>query len=239
LIRAHVDQPGLAAPSEDYLIFQLEPAGPAQDPAAFVERHAGDLARLLRSEKGTLSAQESQDALGGRVAFSPDDLALIDWNAAVLIDREPEDVVSVLEFANLELLELRFLDERLDRALDRAYESLHGRAGWGRLRLPRALRQEMRRVAQMQVDGAVLFERVSNALKLLGDQYLARVHRTASGRFRASEWNAGILRKLETLESIYQKVQDQASGLRMEALEWIIIVLIAASIALPFLGLGK
>jgi uncharacterized Rmd1/YagE family protein len=42
------------------------------------------------------------------------------------------------------------------------------------------------------------------------------------------------LRKLQTLESIYEKISNQATNRRMEILEWVIIILIAASIALEF-----
>jgi len=58
----------------------------------------------------------------------------------------------------------------------------------------------------MQVDAAVLFERVSNALKLLGDQYLARVYRSASQRLRLSEWNGSIVRKRVDVEVFYQPI---------------------------------
>ena len=90
----------------------------------------------------------------------------------------------------------------------------------------------------MQVDGALLFERVTNTLKLLGDQYLARVYRLAAQRFHLEAWDASILRKLETLESIYGKMSNRATTRRMEVLEWIIIVLIAVSIALSFFPMG-
>src|SRR6185369_631216 len=93
---------------------------------------------------------------------------------------------------------------------------------------------ELRRIGTMQVESAILFEGVNNALKLLGDQYLARVYRLVSERFHLTEWDASILRKLQTLESIYEKMSDAASGRRMEVLEWIIIVLITAEILLPF-----
>jgi uncharacterized Rmd1/YagE family protein len=59
-----------------------------------------------------------------------------------------------------------------------------------------------------------------------------------SQRFHSAEWDAGILRKLQTLESIYGKMSDQATTRRMEVLEWIIIILIAISIILPFLPGG-
>ena len=96
----------------------------------------------------------------------------------------------------------------------------------------------MRDISQWQVDSAILFEGVNNVLKLLGDQYLARVYRLTAERFHLNEWDASILRKLETLESIYQKISDQMVSRRMEVLEWIIIVLIAISIVLPFVSQG-
>jgi len=69
----------------------------------------------------------------------------------------------------------------------------------------------------------------------LGDQYLARVYRLVSQRFHLEDWDASILRKLETLESIYGKMSDRAGTRRMELLEWIIIVLITISIAVSFM----
>ncbi len=86
----------------------------------------------------------------------------------------------------------------------------------------------------MKVDGAILFERVSNAIKMLGDQYLARVYRQISQRFRVQEWNGAILRKLDTIDSIYEKLHDHSTSFRMEVLEWIIILLIASEIVMAF-----
>ena len=48
------------------------------------------------------------------------------------------------------------------------------------------------------------------------------------------EWDASILRKLHILDSIYHNISDQAATWRLELLEWIVIVLIAVSILLPF-----
>ena len=91
------------------------------------------------------------------------------------------------------------------------------------------------RVAELQVDNAILFEGVNNTLKLLGDQYLARVSRLINRRFHLDEWDSSIIRKLQTLESIYEKIADQASTRRLEILEWVIILLIAFSILLEFI----
>lgn len=232
VIEGAVLKPGIAAMSEDYSVFEVDEFASELAPSDLSACYGHEVARLLRSEKDALSEQEVADALANRVSFGANDVAIIDWNGALLFDREPEDVLTVLEFANIQLLEVRFLDAQLDRALDRAYEGMNLPRGWTQARLPSDARAYLRSVGQMQVDGAILFERVSNALKLLGDQYLARVYRAASQRYRLAEWNAGILRKLETIDSIYQKVHDQSTGVRMELMEWIVIVLIAVELLL-------
>jgi hypothetical protein len=131
---------------------------------------------------------------------------------------------------------MRMLDEQLDRALDEGYEALSRKPRL--LSLPGSYEKDTTHIAQLQVDSALLFERVTNTLKLLGDQYLARVYRLVSQRFHLEAWDASILRKLQTLESIYGKMSDRAGTRRMEVLEWIIIILITLSIAIPFLPIG-
>jgi hypothetical protein len=233
-IGAAVQKPRVDETVEDYVIFRF--AAPTRRGEA-EERclaRAGDIARLLRGERVELSEQEISEALSARVSFGTVDLAVIDWNGAVLFDDEPEDVVAVLEFANLHLAEMRFLDKQLDRALDQAYDALVVRR-WPSLRIPGAFEREISRISRLQVDAALLFERVTNGLKLYNDQYLARVYRQASNRLRLAEWNSSILRKLDTLDGIYQKLIDRAEARRLEFLEWIVIILIAISMILPFL----
>jgi hypothetical protein len=220
--------------AETYSIFQIEEVAPHRPTDELYANHRHVIAQILRAETSTLSAQEVDDATSARVSFGADDLALIDWNGAVLFDRDANDVIAVLEFANVELLEMCWLDQQLDRALDEAYEALNRRS-WRRNWLPGKSGADLRRVARLQVDSALLFEGVNNTLKLVGDQYLARAYRLISARLHLDEWDTGILRKLTSLESIYQKMSDVAATWRLELLEWIIIILIAVSIVIPFI----
>src|SRR5438132_2013167 len=226
-----VTRPGLTDFVETYVIFEVGAFRPPCPPAELYTTYAQEMARILRSERAVLSNQEVNDALGHRISFGSEDVAVIDWDAALIADRDADDVRAVLEFANVELLEMRYLDQQLDDPLDQSYDPVSRRDG---LWLPGVTRADLRRIGQLQVDNAVLFEGVNNALKLLGDQYLARVYRLVSERFHLAEWDASILRKLQTLESIYQKLSDQSANRRTEALEWIIIALIAAEILIPF-----
>jgi len=227
----------LATVVEDYVIFHVESLSRSPDIPRFLASHCRQIAQILRAESRPLSEQEIEDALSAKLSYGMEDLAVIDWNAALLIDRDGDDVREVLQFANVELLEMRYLDQRLDGALDSSYVALSPRAGSSRPKLGR-YGSRLRSVAELQVDSATLFEGVNNALKLLGDQYLARIYRLVSRRFHLDDWDASILRKLQTLESIYQKMSDQAATRRMEVLEWIIIILFVFSIVLELINLG-
>jgi hypothetical protein len=220
---------------ETYLLFHLEALDPVLPPAALWTTQGADIARLLRSEPDPLSEQEVQDALSARLAYGAHDVTLVDWNAAVVYAPDIEDIRTVIDYANVQLLEMRFLDHELDLALDHSYALVSRRPSW--FAGLRAHQGSLRRVARMQVDAAVLFEQVSSGLKIFGEQYLARGYRQLADRFRLAEWDATILRKLQTLNSIYGKLSDDAGARRMELLEWIIVLLIAVSIMLPFLGL--
>jgi len=220
---------------EDYVVFEIEAFTEPCEASALWTTHAQTVAQTLRAEAGTLSQQEIEDATASRLSFGPDDATLIDTDATLLFDPEGEDVRAVIEFANTQLLEMRYLDAQLDEALEQAYDLLARRRGPGRV-LPGPYGPALRRLGRLQVDAAILFEQVTNALKLIGEQYLTRVYRLVSRRFHHAEWDATITRKLSTLESIYGKMADRAATLRMELLEWIIILLIAVSIVLPFVS---
>lgn len=227
-------QAELAPVVEDYIVFHIASFAESIDVNRFHAEHSQEIARILRAERRPLSEQEVSDAFAARISYGLEDLTIVDWNAALLIDREGDDVRAVLEYANVELLEMRYLDQKLDRALDQAYDTLSKRS-FSLARLLGYYGADLRSVAELQVDNAILFEGVNNTLKLLGDQYLARVYRLTNRRFHLDEWDTSILRKLQTLESIYEKISDQASNRRMEILEWVIVLLIAFSIALEFI----
>ena len=90
----------------------------------------------------------------------------------------------------------------------------------------------VRQIREMEIEATSLFERVDNALKLIGDHYLARVFEVASARFHLRDWQQSIRRKLETVGDVYDLLVQQAGGQRMEALEITVVVLIALEIVL-------
>ncbi|MCX7626015.1 MAG: hypothetical protein N2Z21_07380 [Candidatus Sumerlaeaceae bacterium] len=229
IVREAIQRPSISDFVEDYFIYEVPEFRGATSLENIISDYGAVIAQILRAENFSLSDQEVADALAVRMSCGPTDLALIDWASALVFDVDAEDVRTVLEFANVELLEMRCMDQELDDGLEQAYRTLTGppKPWWRQLF---SADREIDRVAQLQADCAMMFEGVNNALKLLGDQWLARLYVATSKRFHLPDWDASILRKLSTLESIYEKISDRASARRLEALEWIIIILIAISV---------
>jgi hypothetical protein len=221
--------------SEEYFVFQLPPGAPLPPPQQLLATHAGWLAGLVRLESGPLSTEEINEALRRHLSYSPQDLFIPDWAAAVLLDHDCDETLQAIEFANLQLLEFRYIDNRLDDNLTSAYRVLHPlRHSW--LPFWRSHGQSLRVLGELKVDANGLFERTENVLKLIGDQYLARVYRLVAERFHLEKWEESIQRKLEVAEGAYQVVSDQAATTRTEFLEVIVILLILLEILLAVFG---
>ncbi len=233
-IRASIERPKLGEAVEDYVIFAVTSWDERLPPAAMVEANRGMLARIIEAERGELSDEQTIRATDAAMSYSPADMAIVDWNAAILFDAEPDDVIAVLQHANIELLELRVLDQELDLILDHADETL-GEMSERRLWPSFVSGRTLRHFGSVQTDAAVMFEGVNNAIKLLGNQYLARLYRLGAGRLDLPAWQSSVQRKLTAAESLYQKLSDATAVRRLETLEWVIIILIALSMALPFM----
>jgi hypothetical protein len=216
--------------SEEYLVFHLPPGDPLQ-PAPLLDGQADLLARLVRLEEGPLSSEETGEALRLHLGYSPDDLFVADWPAALLLDHDCDETLQVIEFANLQLLEYRHIDNRLDDTLGAAYRLTSQRPPSWQLFF-RGHGRALRALGELKVEANGLFERTGNVLKLVGDQYLARIYRLLASRFHLREWERNILRKLETAEGVYQVLSDQANSYRAELMEAIVIFLILFEIVL-------
>lgn len=217
---------------EDYHIFHLNnvPLDPQAD--SLITHNNSLITSILRGDRIGLSMQQEQEALSTLLTYTENDKLFLDWHAALLINYDSDDVRHVLEFANVALLEMRYLDNQLDQALDQAFELLtQGSINIFRFK---KIEKSLKRIGQHQVDAALLYENVHNQFKTLGDQYLAKVYRLAAQKFSLPEWEDGIQKKITTLQSIYEKISDQISHKRMEAMEIAIIVLFIVDIVMGY-----
>jgi hypothetical protein len=220
--------------SEEYVVFELPPSNPLPPPLQMLDAaqpHAAWLASLVRLDSGTLSTQEINEALRLHLSYTPHDLLVADWTAAVLVDVDCEETLEAVEFANLQLLEFRHIDGQLDASLAAAYRLVHlTTRSW--LPFWRTHTRPLRWLGELKVEANGLFERTGNALKLVGDAYLARVYRLLASRFALDTWQRSIERSLHVAEDVYRVVADQASAFRAELLEVLVVILILMELVL-------
>ena len=221
---------------EDYTVFRVDrlvDAAGARVSAAGLRDE--DVAHLLTGESRPLSAAARRDLLSQRFTYYEDDLAVLTWNAALVVEpvAADTDVQYVLEFANAQLLELRYYDALLDGELPRMYDHIvAARTGFhlvGR-RYSRVLASLQARVAEV----TELVERSENAIKMTDDVFLARIYAAALEIFRGRAWRQGIDGKLAIVRDTYTMLNAESQARRAEVLELIIVILILLEIVLAF-----
>ncbi len=227
-IRPAVVEFELSEISEEYIIFQM---GDARED--WLANHKHWIAGLVRLDPGALSDAEIAEATRLSLSYTPNDLVTLDWAAGFVADRDCADTLQVIEFANVQLLEFRHIDDRLDDRLEAAYHLIgpDQKVRWPPS-LWRSHNAAIRNVRELEIEATSLFERADNALKLIGDQYLSRIFELASSRFHLREWEQSIGRKLHTVGNVYDLLVQQSGGQRMETLELIVVILITLEIIL-------
>jgi hypothetical protein len=155
---------------------------------------------------------------------------VIDWDAALVIDLDgyAEDVLFVLELANLQLEEFRWMDRVLDRYLDQAYEDLVRRRWW----TFGAAAAVLRSLRRLRVDLARLADEVGHTIKFVGDWHLARVYALARERFHLDQWRASVAERLGQLDELYTLTRGELYDRRMLWLEVVIVLFFAADLLL-------
>ena len=217
--------------TEEYFVFQFNPGDPFPEISDLLQNHSPWLASLLRLEASPLAAEEIEESIKQKLQYSPTDLLVVDWAAAVLIDSDCEETLQTIQFANLQLLRYRYLDDLLDTELANSAKWARWPTPFSRL-LGEGPNQRVRELGALNIEATNLFERTGNVFKLLGDMYLSRTYRLLATRFHLPAWEGSIRRNLEVIEDVYRVVADQAAALRAQILEIIIIVLIAVELFL-------
>jgi hypothetical protein len=216
---------------EAYTVFCLTELDGARDVNVWLGERRREVAGLL-TETAPLNLSENQVAEVLRIqrSFENSDLAVIDWDAALVIDLSGylDDVLYALELANLPLEDFRIMDQRLDAYLDRAYEHLERRS-WA---LFGVANKTLRHLRRFRVDVAKLTDEVTHITKFFGDWHLARVYLGARDRFYLDQWRSSVEQRLAQLDKLYSVVHTEVNEQRMLWLEIIIVIFFALDLVI-------
>ena len=224
---------------EDYFVVEVEQFDGGMDTRTLLTKYGADLGGALLAEGERLSDAHLEETLRQRFSYFTDDLTVVQWDAAFIYDRREsaEAIGDILEFANSQLVELRTYDLLLDRELDNIYAMQPGR----QIRSPlgRRAAEQAGSLRYIIVDVLELIDRSSNALKIIGDAYYARIYRAAAQRLGLEDWQKQIDRKLDSVGEMYRFLNDEARSGREQFLELIVIVLIVIEVVIGVLTLHR
>jgi hypothetical protein len=239
-LKSHFIRPQAQLPEEEaYTVFCIAspPTGRDGLPVSaetWFQSHRRAVAALLtqEAEGERLSKQESEESTGRYLSYYENDLVVIDWDAALIVD-EPADfdeTLYIMELANLQLAELEAYDRILDNALERSYRDLSGRA-------LRSRADTLRQLREIRIDMARFNDELSNITKFFGDWHLARIYEKLASRFHLGEWHRNIYGKLKTLDDLYQLLKQDQTNRWMMILEVTIVLLFIIDLVLLVAGL--
>jgi hypothetical protein len=244
MCRTTVDRlrPALIGPrtaflSEDYLVYLVSELDRPQSADELLAARGNDIAVMLRGERQPLSEQEKATILTHRISYLADDLVVPTWNAAFVYDSPvgAHAALEILEFANSQLLESRYYDERLDNELAAIYARLQ-RPRWYDQWIGSRYTRAARQVHALFIDVSEVTDRTGNALKFIGDIYAARLFWLVADRLGLGTWKADIEGKLKTLDDIYRFAVEESSISRGQFLELTIVLILIFELLLFFMG---
>jgi hypothetical protein len=200
------------------------------------------LARLVvgESRERVLSAAESREVLEHAWSYTPGDLAVVEWAAAFLYEPSgSEDLADLLEIANAQLLELRYYDAVLDAELDRVHAAIGVKpAGSVASLFFSPYKDLLRQLMLTLIELSEFIERIENALKIVGDVYLARVYEGAVRQLRIGQWTDQVSRKHRLLQQTYALLKGEVDTTRALTLEVMVVVLIVLEILVALVQVG-
>jgi len=215
-VRPHDNLPA----EEAYTVFCI--TSPTDDAQGWLETNRAAVAALLTQEENPadLATEEIEESIGQRLSYYRQDVTIIDWDAALLVDnpRNVLETLHVIELANLHLAELEAFDRLLDGVLDRAYRDVRS----PNMRVKTGVLKDLK---EIRMDMARFGDELSNATKFLGDWHYARVYQLLSRRFHLDDWQSNITTKLKTLDDLYQMLQNDRNHRLMTTLEVAVVLM--------------
>ncbi|SDF65858.1 hypothetical protein SAMN04488589_1037 [Methanolobus vulcani] len=192
-----------------------------------------DLLPLLAGEKIDFSPQMREEILKGTHSYTKNDRAIFSWDSALICDPgTPTDLFDLIEFANVQVFELRYYDRELSRSMEKMYEDIALADKLSFFKRRKLYRTIMTKLMQDNAALSEVTEKVNNLIKVTEDVYYARVYETVLKTLRSEQWSESVNHKIEVIRDNYSMLSDEVRIQHSNYLEWIIIVLIAIEIVM-------
>lgn len=207
---------------DDYTIYLADRLDDAVDPVA-----------VLLGEKLDFSAGLRNDTLKHQLSYEISDRAILSWSGAILVGPEhPADLIELIEFAAVQVFELRFYDRELSSHMAKMFDDIEVADKLFWYRKLRQYHTLMKVLMRTQTEVSEVIEKVNNLIKITDDVYYARVYAMALQVLRSTQWTESVNRRMEVIRENYRMLSDEVDVQHSNFLEWVIIILIAIEVAI-------
>lgn len=213
---------------EDYTIFYIESLPQDLTIDELINRY--DISRLLLYETTPLSPSIKEELISSRFSYYNNDCVILNWDNALIIEPSGSmDIPDILEFANSQLLELRYYDSIADKELNQIYDSISAKGAlsiWKIKDYERFAARIMKTITEL----TEITEKIDSSLKVTQDVYYARIYRAILKLLLVKDWEMAIKKKLDIATNVCDMLYREISNKRLEILEFVIVILIAVDI---------
>jgi hypothetical protein len=219
---------------EDYTIFFIESFDAEISMNKFFASY--DISRLMLYEEKPLEDNIKEALMSRKFSYYRNDAVVLNLDNALIIEPSGSmEIADILEFANAQLLELRYYDHIADRELDHIYESISTK---GTLSIWKIKKYEglAAKVMKTVTELTDITEKIDTSVKVTEDVYYAKIYMAALRLFRVKEWEGSIKKKLDIASNVYDMLCREISNKRIELLELAIVILIVLEIIIFFWG---
>lgn len=186
---------------------------------------------LIGEDEMTLAETTRKNILKDSFQYSKQDLAIVDWNSALILDFTKkeiyQDYIDILEFSLTHLLELRLYDNLLDEKLFSLYDAIENKKA---PLLSNWYSQLSEEANQIYLEFSEFFEHINNSIKTVGNSPLSLFFRETAREFRFADWQSSIKDKMSSLAQVTQLLQAEVNSRKSHLLELVIILLIMVEV---------
>ena len=217
---------------EDYTIFFIESFTPEISVDTFLDSY--DISKLMFYEEKPLESRIKDELMLWRFSYYKNDGVVLNLDNALIIEPSGSmEIADILEFANAQLLELRYYDHIVDRELDYIYKSIFTKGAlsiWKIKKYEGLAAKVMKTVTEL----TDITEKIDTSVKVTADVYYAKIYMAALRLFRVKEWEGSIKKKLDIASNVYDMLCREIANKRTELLELAIVILIILEIVIFF-----
>lgn len=170
----------------------------------FVEKNKFIFARFIRSVDKKIGTEDAEEILTSKVSYSNEDLAIVDWEGATVIDGDGdfESQLELLRIGNYQLLRYRILDRTIEKSLELVRNVIQNKRkkfmGSG------LIKTTIEKKLALLLD----FDKVDQSLLLVGDWYSSKLYKVIMEEFYIDDWRSLVKNKLDNLEAIDATVRE-------------------------------